>query len=489
MEEFDIQSGKILAAQMFINGQWTVGSSRETIEVENPANEQVIATTPVGTAEDAAAAVDAARVAKQAWAKVPAVERGRVVRKLGELVLARTEEFARLITAEQGKPLDQARGEVGATAEFLFHAADNARRIEGDILVSDNLNEEIHIRRHPYGVVVGLTSWNYPAALATRKLGPALVAGNGFVLLAHEITPLSGLFIASLAAHAGVPAGLFNVVAGRGPVVGQALVEHPDTAMVTMTGSNRAGREIFKAGAEGMKVLRLELGGKAPFIVLEDAEIDKAVEAAVAARYTNCGQICTCNERMYLHKDIADEFLEKFVAKSAALTIGDPMGNPDMGPKVSGPEVDKVASIVETAIAEGAEVLLEGGPLTEGDYAKGHWIAPTVLEVKDNASSVVQNEVFGPVVPAIRVDDFDQALAMANDTAFGLSAYVFTENHRRIMQSPYALKFGEIYVNRANGEQVHAFHNGWGQSGLGGEDGKYGFDGYLRKQSLYMNWA
>ena len=486
--QFNLQRGQVLAAQMFINGVWTSGSSAETIEVENPANEEVIATTPLGTADDAAAALEAARDAQVLWARVPAVERGRAVRKLGELILARTDEFARLITAEQGKPLDQAKGEVGATAEFLFHAADNARRIEGDILVSDNRNEEIHIRRHPYGVVVGLTAWNYPAALATRKLGPALVAGNGFVLLAHEITPLSGLYIAALAEQAGIPKGLLNVVTGRGPQVGQALVENPISAMVTMTGSNRAGREIFKAGAEGMKVLRLELGGKAPFIVLEDADIDKAVEAAVVARFTNCGQICTCNERMYLHRDIADEFLEKFIAKSAALTIGDPMTNPDMGPKVSGPEVDKIGAIVATAIAEGAEVLLEGGALNEGGYAKGHWIAPTVLEVKDNSNKVVQNEVFGPVVPAVRVGDFDEALTLANDTHFGLSAYVFTQNHRRIMQTPYALNFGEIYINRANGEQVHAFHNGWGQSGLGGEDGKYGFDGYLRKQSLYMNW-
>jgi lactaldehyde dehydrogenase/glycolaldehyde dehydrogenase len=486
---FDIQPNNVISAQMFINGKWTNGSSQELIEVENPANEEVIATTPLGTADDAAQALEAARNAQVLWCKVPAVERGRVVRKLGELIQARGDDLARLITAEQGKPFEQAQGEVGATAEFLFHAADNARRIEGDILVSDNPDEEIHIRRHPYGVVVGLTAWNYPAALATRKLGPALVAGNGFVLLAHEITPLSGLFIASLAEQAGVPAGLFNVVTGRGPVVGQALVDHPISALITMTGSNRAGREIFKSGADGMKVLRLELGGKAPFIVLEDADIDKAVEAAVVARYTNCGQICTCNERMYLHKGIADEFLEKFVAKSKALTIGDPMTNPDMGPKVSGPEVDKIAEMVKGAVAQGAEVLLEGGPLTEGNYAKGHWIAPTVLEMKDNAASLVQNEVFGPVVPAIRVDDFEQALALANDTHFGLSAYIFTENHRRIMQTPYALNFGEIYVNRANGEQVHAFHNGWGQSGLGGEDGKYGFDGYLRKQSLYMNWA
>ncbi|WP_299637574.1 aldehyde dehydrogenase family protein [uncultured Ruegeria sp.] len=489
MLDFDIQSGKILKAHMLIDGAWVDDAAGDRVEVENPANEQVIATVPLGSEDDVARALEAAHKAQSDWEMVPAVQRGRIVRRLGELILKRTDDLARIITMEQGKPFNQALGEATASAEFLFNAADNARRIEGDILTSDNSDEEIFIRRHPYGVVVGLTAWNYPSALVTRKLGPALVAGNGFVLLSHEITPLSGLFIAALAQQAGVPTGLFNVITGRGPVAGQALVQHPLTSMVTMTGSNRAGREIFRAGAEGMKVLRLELGGKAPFIVLEDADIDRAVEAAMVSRFTNCGQICTCNERMYLHRSIADEFLEKFVSKAAAMTIGDPMDNPDMGPKVSGPEVDKVASLVRASIEAGAEVLLEGGPLNHGPHSKGHWMAPTVMEVKNNDTAVVKNEVFGPVVPAIRVDGFDQALAMANDTTFGLSAYVFTANHRRIMQTPKALKFGEIYVNRANGEQVHAFHNGWGQSGLGGEDGKYGFDGYLRKQSLYLNWG
>ncbi|MGH1466079.1 MAG: aldehyde dehydrogenase family protein [Cognatishimia sp.] len=489
MTNFDLKSGKVLKASMFIGGAWDDGASNATIDVENPATEQIIATTPLGTAEDAGRALEAAQTAQVAWAKVPAAQRGAIVRKLGDLVTARSEELAVLITTEQGKPLEQARREAQSTARYFHYASDNARRIEGEILPSDNLNEEVQIRRHAYGVVVGLTSWNYPSALTARKLGPALVAGNGFVLLAHEITPLAGLFIASLADQAGIPAGLFNVVTGYGREVGQALVQSPITSLITMTGSNRAGQEIFRAAADGMKVLRLELGGKAPFIVLDDADVDKAVNAAVAARYTNCGQICTCNERMYLHRAIADEFLEKFVAKSAALTIGDPMASPDMGPKVSAVEVDKVQSMVQAALVEGAEVLLPGGPLTEGKYERGHWYAPTVLEVKDNNSTLVRDEVFGPVVPAIRVDDFDQAIALANDTRFGLSAYVFTENHKRIMQSPYALNFGEIYVNRANGEQVHGFHNGWGQSGLGGEDGKHGFEGYLRKQSLYVNWG
>ncbi|MDO6732564.1 aldehyde dehydrogenase family protein [Marinovum sp. 2_MG-2023] len=485
----DFAPATTLDAQMLIGGQWVAPRPDAVIEVENPADQSFIGTIPDGTVDDAARAVAAAQAAQPAWAARPAIERGRAVRKLASLVSERAEDLAVLITREQGKPISQARGEVGAVVGFLEHAAEGARRIEGDIITSDNPNEEIYIRRHPYGVVVGLTAWNYPAALAARKIGPALVAGNTFVLLAHEITPFSGLFIAALAEQAGIPAGVLNVVTGRGAVVGQALVDHPGTGLITMTGSNRAGREIFRSAADGMKVLRLELGGKAPFIVMEDAEIDKAVAAAVTARYTNCGQICTCNERMYLHQDIADEFLEKFVAASRALSIGDPMTDPDMGPKVSGPEIDKIKSIVDASVAQGAEVLLEGGPLTEGKYAKGHWYAPTVLELKDNSSPVIEQEVFGPVVPAVRVPDFDTALRLANDTEYGLSAYIFTQNHRRLMQTPYRLNFGEIYVNRANGEQFQAFHNGWNHSGLGGEDGKYGFDGYLRKQTLYMNWG
>jgi lactaldehyde dehydrogenase/glycolaldehyde dehydrogenase len=338
-------------------------------------------------------------------------------------------------------------------------------------------------------VVVGLTAWNYPLALAARKLGTALVAGNTFVLLGHEITPLSGLALARLADRIGLPAGVFNVVTGRGPVVGQAMVEHPQTALVTMTGSTRAGKEIFRAGAEGLKVLRLELGGKAPFIVMPGADMDTAVAAAVTARYTNCGQICTCNERMYLHDSLAQEFLDKFVAASAALTVGDPMGDVDIGPKVSRVEVDKVADMIRRGIAAGAEVLLEGGPLTEGAYAKGHWLSPTVLEVRDNAAPTIQEEVFGPVATAMRVESFEQAVAHANDTAFGLSAYLFSGDARQLARAPYELKFGELYLNRSNGEAVQGFHTGWGHSGLGGEDGRHGFDGYLRKQTTYSFWG
>lgn len=478
-----------VGAQMYIDGAWVPVGNRDLIEIENPATEAILGTIPEGTAQDAQAALEAAHRAQPAWAALPAVERAGLVMKLAHAVAGRAEDLARIVTLEQGKPLTQARGEIGAVVAFLTYAVNNARRIEGDIITSDNRDEEIHIRRHPYGVVVALTAWNYPAALAARKLGPALVTGNTFVLLAHEITPLSGLALAQLADQVGFPAGVFNVVTGRGRVVGQAMVESPLSGLITMTGSTRAGREIYRAGADAIKVIRLELGGKAPFIVMQDADIDAAVKAAVTARFTNSGQICTCNERMYLHRAIADEFLAKFTAAAAALTIGDPLGAVDMGPKVSGAEVAKVTEIVARGVAGGAEVLLKGGPLTDGVYAKGHWYAPTVVEVSSNTSPLIQEEVFGPVATALRVDSLDEAIAHANDTSFGLSAYLFTNTLKDIARAPYALKFGEIYLNRTNGEAVQGFHTGWGQSGLGGEDGKYGFDGYLRKQTTYLNWG
>jgi len=487
--DFTLSDGKPVKAGMFINGQWVMRETGATIQVENPANEDVIAEIMDGTADDALEALTVASKAQSAWAELPAIQRGNLVSRLAREIAANKQQLARLITLEQGKPVSHAADEIEASITFLNYAAENARRIEGDIVASDNPSEEIHIRRHPYGVVVGLTAWNYPFALAARKLGPALVAGNVFVLLSHEATPLSGLAIAALSQRAGFPAGVFNVLTGRGRIVGEALVKSPLSHLVTMTGSTRAGREIYASAAEHIKVVRLELGGKAPFIVMDDADIGTAVKAAVAARYTNCGQICTCNERMYLHRAIADEFLEKFVEASSSLTVGDPLRDVDMGPKVSRIERDKVASAVSRSVDAGADVLLKGGILEDGPYSKGHWLAPTVLEVSDNANPVLQEEIFGPVAAAMRVDSFEMAAAHANDTSYGLSAYLFTKNYKRLAQAPYLLKFGELYLNRSNGEAVQGFHTGWGLSGLGGEDGRYGFDGYLRKQTSYLNWG
>ena len=476
-------------AQMFIGGRWTDGAAEREIAVENPATEEVVGAIPAGTARDAEDALSAAQKARTDWAKTPAVERAKLLWDLRDAVLRDRESLARTVTLEQGKPLNQAGGEIDAAANFLSYAAENARRIEGDILPSDNRDEEVWIRRAPFGAVVGLTAWNYPAALAARKMGPALAAGNTIVLKAHENTPLSLAAIARLCEEVGFPPGVVNIVSGEGRTVGDALVRSPQSDLVTMTGSVRAGREIYAAGAERLKVVRLELGGKAPFIVLADADVAAAVDAAVVSRFTNCGQICTCNERMYLHEKIADEFMDGFLKRVGELRVGDPMTDPDMGPKISRPETDKVAAMVDEAVSAGAEILAGGGRLTEGEFSRGHWFAPTVLRAPSNEADIMRREIFGPVAPVMRVADADEALRLANDSAYGLSAYVFTRDARRLMRMASELQFGELYINRPCGEMVQGFHTGWKDSGLGGEDGKYGFDLYLRRKTAYVNWA
>jgi lactaldehyde dehydrogenase/glycolaldehyde dehydrogenase len=473
----------------FINGQWVDSTGKEFIEVENPATQEIIATVPKGTADDADRALTVARYAQPAWEARPPVERGRLLHRLAQLILENRERLARVVVAEQGKPLAEARGEIDGTALYLTYAAEEARRITGDILPSDNPDEQVWIERVAHGVVVGLTAWNYPAALTTRKMGPALIAGNTIVLKSHEGTPLSAFEIAQLSVQADFPPGVVNVVSGTGDGLGAALVTHPIPRLITLTGSVRAGKEIFRSAADDLKILRLELGGKAPFIVAEDADIGAAVRAAVVSRFENCGQICICNERMYVHERIAGEFLDRFATAVSKLKVGNPLEAVDVGPKFSAVELAKVERMVEAATKAGAKVLVGGQRLREGPFARGHWYEPTVLTAIDNRMPIMQQEIFGPVVPVLTVTDFDEGLRLANESAYGLSAYVFTKDLRRLMRLIRELKFGEIYVNRAGGDAVHAHHAGLRHSGVGGEDGKYGLDGYFQKKTIYVNYA
>jgi lactaldehyde dehydrogenase/glycolaldehyde dehydrogenase len=473
----------------FIGGQWTGSTGKDFIDVENPATEEIIARVPMGTVDDAERALEAAKAAQPAWEALPPIERGNLLRRLAQLILENRERLARIVVAEQGKPLAEARSEIEGAALYLTYAAEEARRMSGDILPSDNAEEQIWIQRCAYGVVVGLTAWNYPAALTTRKMGPALIAGNTIVIKSHEGAPLSAFEIAQLAQQADFPAGVLNVISGAGKTVGEALVRHPITQLVSVTGSVRAGREIYRAGAEDLKVLRLELGGKAPLIVAEDADIGAAVKVAVASRFENCGQICICNERMYLHEKIADKFMERFVETVKRLKIGNPLELVDIGPKFSRAELEKVEAMVAGAVKAGARIVTGGKRPSGPGFAKGHWFEPTVMTGLRNDMEIMQREVFGPVIPVMTVADFDEGLALANDSAYGLSAYVFTKDLRRLMRLTRELKFGEIYVNRPGGDAVHAYHSGYRHSGLGGEDGKYGLEGYLRKKTIYVNYS
>ena len=475
--------------QMLIDGEWRPAVAGGRIIVENPANENPIATIPEGQAADAEAALAAAAAAQPAWAATPPIERAAYLHDLADAILQETEHLARCLTQEQGKPLHEARGEVGAAANFIRYAAEAARRLQGDIFPSDSPQEQLWIQRVPYGVVAAMIAWNFPLALIGRKCGPALVTGNTLVLLSHCDTPLTVLEFGKLVQEVGLPPGVLNLVTGRGREIGEALVRSPRTDMVTLTGSVRAGREVYAAAAENITTIRLELGGKAPFIILEDADIEQAAAAAVTTRFANCGQVCTCNERMYVHADIYEDFMDEFVGRVAALRVGDPLTDVHLGPKVNRPEVEKLERLVNGALAGGAKVVTGGRRLREGAFERGHWYEPTVMTHTQPDMAIMREEIFGPIVPVVRVRDFEEALALSNDSDYGLSAYLYTSDMRRLMRAVDELHFGEIYVNRGIGELVQGFHHGYRRSGLGGEDGVYGIEGYLQKKTLYVNYA
>jgi lactaldehyde dehydrogenase/glycolaldehyde dehydrogenase len=458
--------------------------------VINPADESVLSEVPEAEEKHCEQALEAARRAQREWGRRSGVERGAVLRAIADGIRARREELARLVVAEQGKTITEARGEVGdAAAGFFDYYATFERAQVGSIFAPDETGEQLFVRSVPYGVVVGIIPWNYPAALFARKVAPAIMAGNAIVLKPHEDTPLAALALARIVEEAGVPPGVVNVVTGAGRTVGDALVRHPITRMVSMTGSVRGGREILGAAAQNITPVSLELGGKAPFIVLEDADLTSAVENAVDARFWNCGQVCTCNERTYVQRGVYDEFVERFVEAASALRLGDPTREDvQMGPKVNAPELDKVETLVKEAVAQGASVALGGGrPEGEG-FEKGYWFEPTVLTGTTNDMDIVQREVFGPVLPIQPFDNFEEVVELANDSPYGLTAYVFTSNLHRAMRAIEDIDFGEIYVNKVGPEQLQGFHTGYRLSGMGGDDGPYGYERYLRRKTVYLHY-
>jgi lactaldehyde dehydrogenase / glycolaldehyde dehydrogenase len=473
---------------MYIDGSWATAD--ETRPVINPADEASVAEVPEADASHAERALEAASRSQKEWARKTGVERGRVLRAIAEGIRARQEELAQLVVTEQGKTITEARGEVGeAAAGFFEYYATFERAQVGSMFAPDETNEHLIVRSVPYGVVVGIIPWNYPAALFARKVAPAIMAGNAIVLKPHEDTPLAALALAGIIEEAGVPPGVVNVVTGAGSVVGDALVRHPITQMVTVTGSVRGGREILAAAAENIIPVSLELGGKAPFIVLDDADLASAAENAVDARFWNCGQVCTCNERTYVQRDVYDEFVERFVEAASSLRLGDPTRDDvQMGPKVNEPELEKVEALVKGAVEGGAEVVLGGGRPEGEEFEKGYWFEPTVLTGTTNDMDIVQQEVFGPVLPIQPFEDFEEVLELANDSRYGLTAYVFTSNLHKAMRAIDEINFGEVYVNKIGPEQVQGFHTGYRLSGIGGDDGPYGYERYLRRKTVYLHY-
>ncbi|MDF7824177.1 aldehyde dehydrogenase [Pontiellaceae bacterium B12227] len=475
--------------KQFINGEWVDSKSGATTEVLSPSTGKVVATIQKGNEEDAQIALEAAEKAQVSWKKVPARQRADLLRKFCAGVQARREELAQLLTSEQGKLLTVARFEVDVFCSFVEYACDWARQMDGDIVQSDNENEHIWIHKIPRGVVVGITAWNFPFALAGRKIGPALVAGNTMVLKPTDETPLSSLELGDIAKEAGIPDGVLNILTGPGRTMGDALCRNPITRMVTMTGSTPAGQAIIKATADNMAHCQLELGGKAPFIVLEDADLEQAAAAALHSRFDNCGQVCTCNERMYIQESVYDEFMEIFMPKVAAIKVGDPMDESmDMGPKVNAKELEHMKELVDISVKEGATVAFGGKVADVPGFEGGNWFEPTILTDVTQDMTIVHEESFGPILPVVKFQTLEQAIEYANDADYGLACMVCTKDMKTILRLTDELECGEIYINRGHGEQHQGFHNGYKLSGTGGEDGKYGFEQYLEKKTFYVNY-
>lgn len=474
--------------QLFINGKWVNSSSQQTDDIINPTDESLVGTVQMASEQDAEKALQAAEAAQKSWRRLPARQRADLLRAFTKGIQEHREELAVLITKEQGKLFKVAQFEVDVTCSFIEYACEWARQIEGDIIPSDNPNEQILIHKVPKGVVVAITAWNFPLALAGRKLGPALITGNTVVLKPTPEAPLSTLRLCDIAQKAGIPDGVINMITG-GVEAGKALVESPITKMVTMTGSTPTGQAIFRSAAKHLTHVQLELGGKAPCIVFADADLDMAVEGALHSRFDNCGQVCTCNERMYVHDDIYEEFMSRFMARVESLKMGDPMDpDTDIGPKMNAAGVEHLEELVAESVAAGA-TLLSGGKRPDGAvFTKGFWYEPTILGSVQQDMRIVHEELFGPVLPVIRFRDFEEVVGYANDSDYGLAAMVFTNDMNKIMRLSEELEFGEIYINRGHGEQHQGFHNGLKLSGTGGEDGKYGLEQYLEKKTTYIKY-
>ncbi len=473
--------------QMYLNGKWEDGEG--TYPVINPATEETIAEIPVATDTQITEAFQVARRAQRSWARMTGVERGNVLRRWADLLEENRDHITRVISQEVGKPITEARGEFDFGNSWFRYYAEFDRRIDGEILTPDKPNEQLWIVPSPVGVVTGIIPWNFPFAVAVRKIAPALITGNALVLKPHEDTPLSALEIARLAEAAGVPPGVFQLLCGPGETVGEAMVKDPTARLITFTGSVPTGKRISRNAAENVALVSLEMGGKAPFIVMEDCDLDAAVDTAVFSRFLNCGQICIANERTYLHRNIAEEFTEKFLAGVQQLNLGDPLREDTrIGPKVSREELEKVEACVEGARQAGAEVLAGGSRRTGGQFDRGYWYEPTVISSVRQDMDIMQKEIFGPVVPLMEFDTFDEVLGLANDSSYGLAAYLFTNDMNRIMRTIRDLECGEFYINRGPGESIHGFHGGLKESGLGGDDGTHGLEHYLHRKCVYLKF-
>ncbi|WP_179319169.1 aldehyde dehydrogenase [Winogradskyella helgolandensis] len=472
----------------FINGKFVKSTSSEVTKVLNPCTEEVLSEISHGSVEDANKALEAAKESQHAWKSLTAIERAGYLNKMANVIRENRVFLAETLAAEQAKVMGLAQVEIDVTADYFDYYAGFARRIEGEIIQSDRKKEHIFLHKAPIGVAVGILPWNFPFFVMARKVAASLITGNTCVIKPSCIAPNTIMEWVDLIQKIELPAGVLNFVCGSGPIVGNALSKSPVTGIISLTGSVFAGQKVMEAASENITKVSLELGGKAPAIVCADADLELAVNAVVGSRIIYSGQVCNCAERVYVEESIHDQFLEMVTAKMKALKVEDAFSdnNPDMSALVSKAQLDKVAEMVEFAKKEGAEVLVGGQKSSQFD--KGYFYQPTLLTNVRQDMQIIQDEVFGPVLPVMKFSTLDEAIALANDSEYGLTSSIFSENFNKVMHAAEELQYGETYINREHFEAIQGFHAGWKKSGLGGADGKHGMEEYLQTKVIYAQY-
>ncbi|MBS2968774.1 NAD-dependent succinate-semialdehyde dehydrogenase [Metabacillus sp. KIGAM252] len=460
---------------MYINGEWI--QTDETIEVENPATKDIIASVPKGGAKEAKSAVDAAHDALKDWSSLTAYDRAEYLEKWHALIKVHQDEIGELMTKEQGKPLKEAIGEVGYANSFIKWYAEEGKRIYGETIPASAANKRLFVIKQPVGVVAAITPWNFPAAMITRKVGPALAAGCTAVVKPASSTPLTALRLAELAEEAGIPKGVLNVITGSSQEISEAWMADERVKKLSFTGSTEVGKTLMKGSADTMKKISLELGGHAPFIVMDDADLDGAAKAMVASKFRNSGQTCICTNRAYVHDAVYDKFLEKFKQAVFNLKVGNGLDEGvAIGPLIDDDGVNKVREHLNDAEKKGGTLLKS--PQSAPD-SKGYYMEPVIISEASDDMLCMNEETFGPVAPVTRVKDMDEAIKRANNSPFGLAAYVFTENISKGIRIVEALHYGIVGLNDGLPSTAQAPFGGMKESGLGREGGRHGIEEYL----------
>ena len=472
----NLKDPTLLRQRAYIAGAWVDADSGATVAVTNPATGEQVGTVPMCGTKETVRAIAAADAAQRAWRDVPAKERAAILRRLNDLMLANADDLALILTSEQGKPLAEARGEIVYAASFIEWFADEARRIYGDTIPAPQGDRRIIAIKQPVGTTAAITPWNFPTAMLTRKAGPALAAGCSMVVKPATQTPFSALAFAELAARAGVPPGLLSVLTGPAAQIGGEMTRNPLIRKLSFTGSTEVGRTLMRQSADTIKKLSLELGGNAPFIVFDDADLDAAVEGAMISKYRNTGQTCVCANRIYVQRGVLQGFTEKLVAKVKALKVGSGIEpGVTQGPLIDAKAVAKIEEHIADARAKGAEVLTGGKRHALG----GLFFEPTVIAGATAEMMVAHEETFGPLAPIFVFDTEAEVIERANDTEFGLAAYFYSRDIGRVMRVAERLESGMVGVNTGLISTAEAPFGGVKQSGLGREGSKYGLDDFL----------